>query len=79
MLLQWPSSCAEAASTPCRDSSAEWLQNVSLAPCLFSSPQEALTRGGFNPLSANQATAAQITGLLKQQWGVTPGITCNSG
>ncbi|KAI7845448.1 hypothetical protein COHA_000998 [Chlorella ohadii] len=40
---------------------------------------EALTRGGFNPLSANQATAAQITGLLKQQWGVTPGITCNSG
>lgn len=41
--------------------------------------QEALTKGGFNPLSANQATAAQITGLLKQQWGVMPGITCNSG
>lgn len=36
-------------------------------------------RSGFNPLAATKATAAQLVGLLQEQWGVNTLITCVEG
>ncbi len=41
--------------------------------------QEALVKGGVNPLIARAMTPGQLAGILEQQWKVTPIVTCSNG
>ncbi|KAL4431414.1 hypothetical protein ABPG75_006670 [Micractinium tetrahymenae] len=40
---------------------------------------EALVKGGINPLVARSMTPQQLGGILEQQWNVTPVVTCSNG
>ncbi|PSC74802.1 ribonuclease T2 [Micractinium conductrix] len=40
---------------------------------------EALVSGGFNPIVAERITPAQMNGILRQAWNVTPTLVCVQG
>jgi len=38
-----------------------------------------MVAGGINPLLVQSLTPRQLTGVLAQQWNVTPIVTCSKG